>query len=74
MSNAAKEARAIADEAVRQGWRLRGAAGTHYFLFAPDGEGKVTLPRTPSDHRSLLNAISVMQRGGFVWPAAGKER
>jgi hypothetical protein len=74
MSNAAKEARDLVEEAVRQGWRLRDMPGKHYFLFASDGVGKVAIPRTPSDARSLRNAIQEMRRHGFVWPPPKKRR
>lgn len=72
VSNAAKEAKELVDEAVGQGWRLRERPGKHYFLFAPDGAGSVSIPKTPSDVRSLRNAVSIMRRHGFTWPPSGK--
>ncbi|HNA86183.1 MAG TPA: hypothetical protein PLB04_11485 [Nitrospira sp.] len=38
---------------VRSGWRFE--RGRHGKLFHPLGLGFITFPKTPSDHRSLLN-------------------
>ncbi len=38
---------------IRSGWRFE--RGRHGKLYHPEGAGFVTFPKTPSDHRSLLN-------------------
>ncbi len=63
-----KEIREIVEEAQRQGWRVRPLKSGHVLLLAPDGKSTATLPGTPSDWRSLKNAIAEMRRAGFRWP------
>ena len=67
-----KEIRAIIEEAERQGWRSRPMANGHTRLYGPDGRTQITLPGTPSDYRSLKNAIADMRRVGFQWPPKGR--
>lgn len=55
---------------IEQGWRLDDS-GKHLKAFAPDGRTIVVFPRTPSDHRSLTNAIAIARRAGFIWPTKG---
>lgn len=62
-----KETRAIVREAERQGWRVEVGGGGHLTLYAPDGEGVVTVAATPSDYRSLENSISDLRKHGFQW-------
>jgi predicted RNA binding protein YcfA (HicA-like mRNA interferase family) len=64
MSNAAKEARELAAEAARQGWRVEDK-GSHFKMFSPDGVTIVTLAKTPSDRRWRENTISKLRKGGF---------
>lgn len=68
---AKKEVREIVEEARRQGWRVEEGKRGHVKLFAPDGRTIVTLPSTPSDHRSLKNSIAEMRWAGFKWPPKG---
>lgn len=63
-----KEVREIVEEAVRQGWRVRMLKNSHPLLLAPDGKTMVVLPSTPSDRRSLDNAVARMRRARFKWP------
>jgi len=62
-----KEEERLVREAKRQGWTAKPTkSGT--MLLASDGVGKVLLHHTPSDRRSLANALAKMRRHGFVWP------
>lgn len=57
--------------AVEQGW-LAERRSRHIWLWAPSG-GTVSLPTSPSDHRSIHNCVADMRRLGFVWHGrAGK--
>jgi predicted RNA binding protein YcfA (HicA-like mRNA interferase family) len=51
-----------------QGWRVERTNKGHWRCYAPDAEGIVHLPGTPSDHRSLANAVAKLRRYGFQWP------
>lgn len=63
-----KELKKLLEEARKQGWtEKRKKKGL--MLLAPDGVGKVTIHRTPSDRRSLDNVIAQMRRHGFRWPS-----
>lgn len=57
----------LLDEAERQGWRVERTKRGAYRLFAPNSVGIVTIHATPSDHRWMKNAISLMRRHGFIW-------
>jgi hypothetical protein len=63
-----KGVRELIDEARRQNWRCTQTAKGHWMCLAPDGIGAVVVSGTPSDTRSLKNAISRMKQHGFVWP------
>lgn len=47
---------------VRLGWRYE--RGRHGKLYHPSGQGFIVFPRTPSDHRSLLNLRRDIRRLG----------
>jgi len=57
----------ILRELVKQGFAYRTTSGSHYLIKGPDGRTVTTLPSTPSDARSLKNAIAVLRRAGFKW-------
>lgn len=53
--------------AERQGWTSKAIkAGTMWF--SPDGVSKVTVHRTPSDHRTFDNMLQQFRAGGLQWP------
>jgi hypothetical protein len=54
-------------ELARQGFTYRGTGSGHYLVWGPDGKVVTTLPASPSDWRSLKNAIAVLRRAGFTW-------
>lgn len=62
-----KELRQLLREARRQGWRVERTKKGHYKLWPPDGGPPEILPGTPSDWRSLKNAIARLRRRGFRW-------
>ena len=62
------------EEVVRalreQGWRVERTAKGHYMAYPPDKtKGQVTFGGTPSDRRALNNALSLLKKRGFRWPA-----
>jgi len=64
MTNEVKE---LLDAAEKQGWRVERTKKGHWRCYAPDGDTIVIVPGTPSDRRSLRNAVAEMRRGGFQW-------
>lgn len=64
---ASKDWRKIEAELRRQGWTERPTRKGAMWL-APDGVGKVTVHRTPSDRRTLANTLAELRRAGFHWP------
>ncbi|MBK7463621.1 MAG: hypothetical protein IPP59_07485 [Betaproteobacteria bacterium] len=48
-----KDINRLIKEMLRSGWRFE--PGRHGKLRHPAGVGFITFPKTPSDHRSLLN-------------------
>lgn len=63
-----KEVNQVIREARKQGLAVE-QTRRHYRVFHPDNPARfVILPATPSDGRSLKNAIAAMRRElGFVW-------
>ena len=55
----------IIHRAKAAGWRVEVAGSGHYQFKSPDGEGLVTVSRTPSDYRALLNIESDLRRAGL---------
>ena len=52
-----------------QGWRIERTKKNHYMAYPPDkSKGPVDLGGTPSDHRSIRNALSLLKQRGFRWP------
>lgn len=54
-------------ELQAQGFTTRTTKRGHILVYAPDGRMISTLPSTPSDHRSMKNAIATLRRAGFEW-------
>lgn len=68
MSN--KDTQEILEELDEQGWRVEKTKKGHYMAYPPDkSQGPVNLGGTPSDRRSLNNALSLLKQRGFRWPA-----
>jgi hypothetical protein len=63
----ADEVRELLDAAEKQGWRVELTKKGHWRCYAPDGINIVIVSGTPSDRRSLRNAIAQMRRYGFQW-------
>ena len=57
------EVREMLRVAEANGCRVKSGSG-HFSVYAPNGK-IVTLPSTPSDHRSVLNCRSQMRRAGI---------
>lgn len=51
-----------------QGFLLTRSSRGHWLIDTPDGRRVAVLAGTPSDHRSLKNAIARLRRAGFRWP------
>lgn len=51
----------------RQGCTVKQVKAGYLVLF-PDNKGSVTLHRTPSDHRAIMNMRSRIKRAGLEWP------
>jgi hypothetical protein len=64
---AKNELKEIIREAQKQRWKAKRTKKGHWMLLAPDGLNKVLVSGTPSDRRSLTNAITDMRRYGFRW-------
>ena len=62
---ATKEIRKLVARLQDQGWRVDQLKSGHYRAYAPDGEGTVHIPGTPSDHRSLRNTVAQLKRHGY---------
>lgn len=58
------DVRKLVDVARDSGCRVENTSGGHIRVYAPDGS-VVSLPSTPSDHRSVKNARSKMRRAGI---------
>lgn len=67
-----KEAKKLADEADRQGFRVA-RDRPHYVAYSPDGRGIVSIPKTPSSQRTMRNKVSQLRKYGFEWPPAKKK-
>lgn len=64
-----KKMRDLVGQLESQGWteHCKPGRSSHRQFKAPRG-GIVTLPATPSDHRSWRNLLSVLRRYGAVLP------
>ena len=64
-----KDTKRILEALEEQGWRVEETKKRHYMAYPPDkAQGPVSLGSTPSDWRSLRNALSLLKRRGFRWP------
>lgn len=61
----AKDIRKLLKSLEAQGWRVERTKKGHYVAYAPDGVGRVTIPGTPSDHRSMKNTLADLRRHGY---------
>ena len=59
-----KDVAKILREAERQGWRIEDR-GRRFMCFSPDGRTVVTVSKTPSSQRAVLNILSDLRKGGF---------
>ncbi len=62
---ATKEIRRLVKALQSQGWRVEETKKGHFLAYAPNGVGLVTIPGTPSDHRSLRNTVSELRKHGY---------
>lgn len=68
-----KDWKKVVREAARQGWTIEFGRRGQLKLIPPDPAKQiVVLHGSLSDHRSIKNAIAVMRRQGFAWPAKRK--
>ena len=59
-----KDIRKLVKAAERHGWRVVDR-GQRWLCYSPDGETIVTVHKTPSDRRAILNARAELRKGGF---------
>jgi hypothetical protein len=59
-----KDVAKLLKEAERQGWRIEDR-GRRYLCFSPDGNTVVTVSKTPSAQKALMNILSDLRKGGF---------
>ncbi|WP_036828690.1 hypothetical protein [Phycicoccus jejuensis] len=62
-----KEMRKIAKALEQQGFDVKVTKRGHISV-SKDGRFVVVFAGTPSDWRSMRNALAAMKRAGFVWP------
>jgi hypothetical protein len=62
-----KDLRKVVKALEEQGFDVTVTTKQHYMVWRK-GEYVTTLPGTPSDHRSMRNAIAKAKRLGFRWP------
>lgn len=60
-----KEFKKLIQRLEADGHRIQYTRKGHIMILHRDGQGKVLLPGTPSDHRSKRNAIAELRRNGF---------
>ena len=62
-----KQLKDILKLAREQGWRVeQSRRSSHYILLPPQKDrGRVVLPLSPSDPRSVKNAISLLRKAGL---------
>jgi predicted RNA binding protein YcfA (HicA-like mRNA interferase family) len=61
-----KEIKALIKDLEAQGWRVVLARSGHYKAYPPDkGQDMVTMPSTPSDHRSMRNTMRDLRHSGY---------
>lgn len=56
--------RALIREAEKQGFTVK-EKKNGWMVLTPNGQGAVMIPRTPSDHRAMKNAVARLRRYGF---------
>jgi hypothetical protein len=65
-----KETRELIERMIADGWEDLGCSRGHWKLRWPGTGQKVSVPGSPSDHRSLANTrskVSRIQRGVYPW-------
>lgn len=62
-----KEVKELLAAARAQGWRVEPTRSGHYLLYAPSGDGIVTVGGTPGDRKALAHSVARMRRYGFQW-------
>jgi hypothetical protein len=55
----------LIDKAWEQGWWCKKSGSKHVMMYSPDGKGMVTLPGSPSDHRSIKNSRNLLRKNGL---------
>lgn len=66
MASYSKEVKNLLKQAEKQNWRVK-EKKKGWMLYSPDGNMKVMIHKTASDHHAFDNAVSEMRKGGFVW-------
>jgi len=62
-----KEIKTLIKDLEDQGWRVVLARSGHYKAYPPDkSQSMVTMPSTPSDHRSMRNTIRDLKHSGYL--------
>jgi hypothetical protein len=63
-----KDLKKITDALKAAGYQVVRNQRGHWEVYTADGEKVTTFSGTPSDRRSILNALAPLKRRGFGWP------
>jgi hypothetical protein len=55
----------LIEKAWAQGWWCKKRGNNHVIAYSPDGRYLVTLPSSPSDHRSIRNSRLLLKKYGL---------
>lgn len=55
--------RQLENKRLNPGWRVQQTKSSHYVALGPNGQ-RVSMPSTPSDHRSVKNVKAKLRRAG----------
>lgn len=56
----------IVHRLIKQGWRCERGRSGHWRVYPPDSGRPLTVPSTPSDHRTWLNVRAQLRRAGAI--------
>lgn len=62
-----KETKELIKALEAQGYSVQRTRNSHWLIRNPEGKAIATMASTPSDPRSMKNAIAALRRHGFRW-------
>lgn len=60
-----REVRKLIRRLEKDGWSARKTGGGHWVVRSPEGV-PVSMPSSPSDHRSMKNVMAKLKRAGWT--------